>query len=69
MTNTSVIINSPGYPYGYAPNLNVVWTIHTEPLHHIEIEFTDIDLYPIQSSSVSSLKDYIVVETSKYYIQ
>lgn len=62
-TNTSVIITSPGYPYGYAHNLHVVWTIHTEPHYHIEIEFIDVDLLQIHSSSLIYFKDYIDVET------
>lgn len=64
-TNTSLIITSPGYPYGYAPNLLVIWTIYTETYHHIEIEFIDVDLSPVRSSSFSYLyfKDYIKVET------
>lgn len=68
-TNKSVIITSPGYPYGYAPNLNVSWTIHTEPHYHIEIEFLDVDLYPIHSSSEIDFSDYIIVETGKNTIK
>lgn len=63
-TNSSVIITSPGYPYGYAPSLNVSWTIHTEPHNHIEINFIDIDLFAIHSSSKNNFMDYVIVETS-----
>ncbi|KAL5234243.1 hypothetical protein ACI65C_001653 [Semiaphis heraclei] len=62
-SNTSVIITSPGYPYGYEPNLNVTWTIHSEPHYHIEIEILDVDLYPIHSSSEFYFKDYFNIET------
>lgn len=62
-TNTSVIITNPGYPYGYEPNLNLTWTIHSEPHYHIEVEFIDVNLYPISSSSGTYNKDHITVET------
>ncbi|XP_022177373.1 cubilin-like [Myzus persicae] len=62
-SNTSVIITSPGYPHGYEPNLNVTWTIHSEPHYHIEIEILDVDLYPIHSSTEFYFKDYLNIET------
>ncbi|KAF0762933.1 cubilin, partial [Aphis craccivora] len=62
-SNTSVIITSPGYPYGYEPNINVTWTIHSEPHYHIEIDILDVDLYPVHSSTEFYFKDYINVET------
>uniref|UniRef100_A0A2H8TEF1 Cubilin n=1 Tax=Melanaphis sacchari TaxID=742174 RepID=A0A2H8TEF1_9HEMI len=62
-SNTSVIITSPGYPYGYKPNINVTWIIHTEPHYHIEIDILDVDLHPIHSSTEFYFKDYVNVET------
>lgn len=58
-----MIITSPGYPYGYGPNTNVTWTIHTEPQYHIEIDILDVDLYPVHSSTEFYFKDYINIET------
>lgn len=65
-----MIITSPGYPYGYEHNLNVTWTIHSEPHYHIEIDILDVDLYPIHSSSEFYFKDYFNIETgNKNYLQ
>lgn len=66
--NTSVNITSPGYPHGYAPNLNVTWILHTEPHYHIHIEIDDIDFYPIRSSSNTYLGDYLNIITSIVYL-
>jgi len=63
-----VIITSPGYPYGYEPNINVTWTIHSEPHYHIEIDILDVDLYPVHSSTEFYFKDYINVETGNIAI-
>lgn len=62
-TNSSVIITSPGYPYGYSPNLNISWTIHTDSHNHIEVVFLDVDLFFIKYFQGSCYKDYIRVET------
>jgi len=65
-----VTITSPGYPYGYEPNLNITWIIHTESHYHINIELIDIDFYPIRSSSNKYHGDYLAVETGillKFY--
>lgn len=35
---------SPGYPYGYAPNLHCEWLFSTRPENHLSIYFTDMDL-------------------------
>jgi len=56
-----VTITSPGYPYGYASNLNVTWVVHTESHYHIDIEIIDIDFYPIRSSSIAYSGDYLDV--------
>lgn len=64
-TNTSVVITSPGYPHGYASKLNVTWTIHTDPQHHIEIEFLYLDLFSAESFIENLSFDYIKVETGK----
>lgn len=66
-TNTSVIITNPGYPYGYAPNLNLTWTIHSEPHYHIDVEFLEVNLNPISSSSETFNNDHITVETGIIY--
>lgn len=67
-TNTSVIITSPGYPLGYTPNLNISWTIHTEPHYHIEIEFLAVDFVPTRTlyERFYYNRDYVIVETGKY---
>lgn len=62
-SNTSVTITSPGYPHGYAPNLNVTWVLHTESHYHINIELIDIDFYPIRSSLNMYYGDYLEVLT------
>lgn len=67
-TDESVNITSPGYPYGYSPNLNVTWTIHTDSYHHIEVEFDDVNLSPTQSHSENSVGDYVIVETGKGHV-
>ncbi|XP_050535178.1 cubilin [Daktulosphaira vitifoliae] len=63
--NSTAIITSPGYPNGYAPNLNVTWTIHTDPLNHIEIDFISIDLFStlFTVNYYSCYKDYVNIET------
>jgi len=58
-----VNITSPGYPHGYASNLNVTWILHTEPYYHIDIEIIDIDFYPIRSSLNMFHGDYLDVVT------
>lgn len=35
---------SPGYPYGYAPNLHCEWLFSTRSGNHLSIFFTDIDI-------------------------
>ncbi|XP_050435751.1 cubilin [Adelges cooleyi] len=62
-TNSSVIITSPGYPIGYAPNLNITWTIHTEPRNHIEIDFINVQLSASSRAFLSCYRDYILVKT------
>jgi len=53
---------------GYTSNLNVSWTIHTEPHYQIEIEFLVVDFIPLRSHLESFYlnRDYINVETGKY---
>lgn len=65
MTNYSVIITSPGYPHSYASNLNVTWTIHTDPQHHIEIDFLYLDLFSMETFIDHFSYDYINVKTGK----
>lgn len=62
-TNDSVIITSPGYPYGYSSNLRVSWTLHTDQYHHIEVKFLDVDLNHIHSLFERMFGDFIIVET------
>lgn len=39
-----VNLTSPGYPTGYAPNLNCEWIYTTSSKYHLAIKFTDISL-------------------------
>lgn len=61
-TNKSVIITSPGYPYGYSKNLHVSWTLHTDQYHHVEVKFLDVDLNHIYSI-FEKFNDFVKVET------
>lgn len=37
-------ITSPGYPFGYASNLNCTWDVATDPGHHIVVSIMDINI-------------------------
>ncbi|VVC39264.1 EGF-like, conserved site,EGF-like calcium-binding domain,CUB domain,EGF domain,EGF-like calcium- [Cinara cedri] len=62
-TNASMIITSPGYPYGYSNDLHVNWTIHTDQYHHIEVKFLDVDLSHMRLNVERIFGDYITVKT------
>lgn len=40
------LITSPGYPHGYKPNLNCVWSIYNRKKRSINISFKDSSLEP-----------------------
>lgn len=58
---TSVNISSPGYPYGYATNLNCTWTLKPDQIgYHAVFLFLEIDL----EDSANCLSDYVKVSSS-----
>lgn len=56
--NRSVTITSPGYPKGYALNLNCVWTIECSPGEHLMLLVNQMDIYPSQSCMMEHLTVY-----------
>lgn len=42
-------VTSPGYPYGYAANLNCNWTFSTIPMNHIQIKFKNVNFGTVNS--------------------
>lgn len=58
---TTINISSPGYPDGYAANLNCTWTIKPDQTgYHASIIIYEIDL----EDSVNCLSDYVEVSSS-----
>lgn len=58
---TSVNITSPGYPYGYATNLNCTWILKPDQVgYHAMLLFLEVDL----EDSVNCLSDYVKVSSS-----
>lgn len=62
LTNiTSVNISSPGYPFGYAANLNCTWILKPDQVgYHATVIFYELDL----EDSVNCLSDYVQVSSS-----
>ena len=42
--SSSLIVTSPGYPFGYAGNINCTWLVTTEPGHHMSVDVLDINI-------------------------
>lgn len=40
---SKLTITSPGFPYGYAPNVKCEWIFSTVPMNHIEVLFKSIN--------------------------
>lgn len=59
---SGINITSPGYPYGYAPNLNCTWTLKPDQAgYHASIIFLEIDL----EDTFNCLSDYVEVSSSQ----
>lgn len=53
------VITSPGYPNGYKPNLNYLWTIQTEVGFKISLNITDMNM------EQNCYRDYLFIMRSK----
>ncbi|XP_017111903.1 cubilin homolog [Drosophila elegans] len=62
MTSSARIeLSSPGYPHGYAPNLNCEWTLRPEdPTRHILVYFYKADLEVFSDCTA----DYLQIQSS-----
>lgn len=54
----TVTLTSPGYPYGYAANLNCIWSITTPVGQRIWLNISNIDLESHQSCFYDFVKIY-----------
>lgn len=59
-------VSSPGYPYGYAENLDCVWRLTSGlPGFHVSVSFTDINL---EAVGVSCVSDYVSVAATEDFV-
>ncbi|KAK9889124.1 hypothetical protein WA026_004393 [Henosepilachna vigintioctopunctata] len=62
---TTYTLKSPGYPGGYANNLNCEWMFSTSPMNHLIIFFESVDLESYYGSFAHCFLDHIEIYFGK----